>query len=82
MSLYNKNTSDGYFWNSLLHNCKLYIKNCKLCQTKNKTTFPPPHPKELYVIDLAELPNILKKKLNKKLYLLSIVEHFSKNIIL
>ena len=52
---------------------------------KNKTTFLPPpsnqiiyeEPKELYLIDITDIPHEFIEKKNK-LYILSILDHFSK----
>ena len=79
LPLYHKITSEGYYWNSL-------IKNCVLCQTKNKyNKLPPPSnhilcdfPKELYVKNITEVPYIYKTHQEEKLYNLSIIDHCSK----
>ncbi len=55
--------------------------------TKNKISWIPPHtkqiicnkPKELYVIDITDIPKeIVNNSNNKEKYLLSIIDHFSK----
>ena len=84
--LHDKIISEGYYWNNLNESCKYYIKNCNICVCKNKNNFfPPPcnqilcdNPKELYVIDITDIPHELTNNYNEKLYLLSIIDHFSK----
>ena len=53
---------------------------------KNKSNILPPptnqilcdKPRELYVIDITEVPIELYNNINEKIYLLSILDHFSK----
>ena len=53
---------------------------------KNKNTFIPPpsnqiicsHPRELYLIDITKLPNQIINNNESKIYLLSLIDHFSK----
>ena len=57
-----------------------------VCQTKNKSLIIPPtsnqilckYPRELYVSDLTEVPEMYLGINNNKTYLLSIIDHFSK----
>ena len=84
--LHEKILSEGYYWKNLIISCKKYIKDCDICTMKNRTDFVPPpsnqilcnRPKELYLIDLTELPSSLLKKYTKKIYILSLLDHFSK----
>lgn len=47
-----------------INSCKLFIKECGLCKTRNRRNFIAPHlnqiiyqkPRELFVIDLASIP--------------------------
>ena len=65
---------------------KVLLQNCIICQSKNKSLIIPPpsnqiiynYPKELYVFDLSELPVIYLGVIKNKVYLLSIIDHFSK----
>lgn len=76
----------GYYWNNITNSCIEFIKNSPICVTRNKTSFLPPptnqilcsKPKELYVIDITELPHEFNDKKNNKIYLLSLIAHFSK----
>ncbi len=62
--LYDKIISDNYYWNNITLSCKNYVKDCVMCNTKNLSLIKPPesnqilcdYPKELYVIDITELP--------------------------
>ena len=84
--LHDKIISDGFYWNGITNTCKNFVANCIICQTKNKSlTLPPPsnqilckYPRELYVCDLTEVSEIYLGLNNKKAYLLSIIDHFSK----
>jgi len=57
-----------------------------MCNTKNKSFIIPPtsnqilceYPKEIYIIDFTELPKEYITDDNKHIYLLSIIDHFSK----
>ena len=85
--MHDKIINEGYYWNNLNKSCGSYIKNCKICLSKNKNNFIPPpcnqilcdKPKELYVMDITDIPHNLTNNHNEKLYLLSIIDHFSKN---
>ena len=65
---------------------KNYINNCIICKTKNKSLILSQprnqiicsYPKEFYVIDLTELPAIYLGCIKTKVYLLSVIYHFSK----
>ena len=66
--------------------CVNYIKKCTICNMKNKGLFIPQptnqilceSPKELYVIDLIAIPIELLNNNTEPIYLLSIIDHFSK----
>ena len=84
--LHDKIINDEFYWNNIINSCKSFAANCIIYQSKNKSlTIPPPsiqiicnYPKELYVIDLTELPDIYLAVIKNKAYLLSIIDHFSK----
>ena len=40
--LHDKIINEGYYWNNLNKSCRSYIKNCKICLSKNKNNFIPP----------------------------------------
>ena len=62
--LHEKIIAEGYYWNDLTQSCKVFVKNCEICVAKNRTNILPPptnlilcdKPKELYLIDITELP--------------------------
>ena len=78
--------SDGLYWNSITNDCKYYVKECITCQTKNKSNFLPPPPnniifseqKELYLLDITYIPHEMLNDNKNQLYILSILDHFSK----
>jgi hypothetical protein len=84
--LYDKIISEGYYCNALIDKCRDFIKNCNNCVSKNKYKFLPPptnqilceRPKELYVIDITLIPKELVNNNDKFVYLLSIIDQFSK----
>ena len=84
--LHDKIINEGFYWNNINESCKDYIKNCNICISKNKNIFLPPpcnqilckKPKELYVIDITDLPHEYSNNKKEKTYLLSIIDHFSK----
>ena len=61
------------------------VKNCESCAEKNKTKYKREpakqiitfYPKQRYIMDLTELPKELKTN-NNYIYLLDIIDHFSK----
>ena len=61
------------------------VKNCESCAEKNKTKYKREpakqiitfYPKQRYIMDLTELPKELKTN-NNFIYLLDIIDHFSK----
>ena len=84
--LHEKILSEGFYFNNITLICKEFIKNCELCVMKNKSKFIPPpsnqiicnKPRELYLIDITELPKQFNNINNNKIYLLTIIDHFSK----
>ena len=84
--LHEKILSEGYYFNNITLLCKDFIKNCELCVMKNKGNFIPPpsnqiicsKPRELYLIDITELPKQFNNINNNRIYLLTIIDHFSK----
>ena len=84
--LHDKIISEGYYWNNITDTCKSFINGCTICNNKNKSTLLPPptnqiickKPRELYLIDITEVPHELNDNAKKKIYLLSILDHFSK----
>ena len=86
MILYDKIISDNFYWHNITESCKNFIKECTLCTSKNKSTILLPsinqiiceYPRELYVIDITTIPNEYTENEESQLYLLSIIDHFSK----
>ncbi len=84
--LTDKIKTDGFYWNSLTQDCKEYIKKWVPCTSKNKINIllPPSNqilcskPKELYLIDITYIPLKFLPDNKDKLYILSILDHFSK----
>ena len=85
--LHQKIISEGLYWNNIALTCKEFVKKYEICNMKNKCTFMPPtshqilcsNPKELYLIDLTELPvQFSNNNNNSKLYLVILIDHFSK----
>ena len=84
--LHDKIISQGYYWNNITDSGKNFIKECNICVSNNKSTFLPPpcnqiistKPRELYLIDIPEVLNEIKENDKNKIYLLSILDHFSK----
>ena len=84
--MYHKIIEEGYYWNTFSVSFQNFIKNCYLCVAKNKSNILPPptnqilydKSRELYVIYITEVPIELNNNINEKIYLLSILDHFSK----
>ena len=75
----------GYHWNTIKIDCQLYIRNCETCNKvnpKNKKVGITPliseFPLERLQMDLMELPAQIKEISKPFIYLLNIVDHFSK----
>ena len=77
---------EGYYWKNITESCKNFVKNYEIGIIKNKSSFLPPpnnqiicsHPKELFLIDITELPNQILNNNESKIYLLSLIDYFSK----
>ena len=73
-----------------IKSCKNFIKDCTLCNTKNKNSILPPpsnqiiceYPKELYVIDITTMPKELNENEEDQLYMLSIIDHLANFLII
>lgn len=84
--LHDKILSEGFYFNNITLSCNDFIKNCELCSVKNKSNFIPPlsnqiicsKPRELYLIDITELPKQFNNIHNNKIYLITMIDHFSK----
>ena len=76
--LHEKIIKDGYYWNDITISCKEFIKKCDICFMKNKTTFLPPpsnqiiceEPKELYLIDITDIPHEFIEKKKQIIYII------------
>ena len=77
--LYDKIISEGFYWNNIVESCKKFIKDCDITQFKNKAIFIPPPSnqilckklKELFVIDITDIPQQLYPNKKKTLYFIN-----------
>lgn len=72
-------------WKRITQDIKIFIKNCYICQCNNKTTIKNPfikqilfnNPRERYLVDLTETPDLIKNNTNFK-YMIHVIDHYSK----
>ena len=75
----------GFYFEQLYLKCNNYIKNCHICIPNKKNIFHKPAliqiltkgPKEVYQLDITDIPEKLKKD-DTTNYLLCIIDQFSK----
>lgn len=81
--LLDKFKSEHIYWKGIINDIQIYIKNCAICQSKIRAVIKKhfikqmlfDKPRKRYIMNLSNLPDLIKAKTNYK-YFLNVIDQY------